>query len=585
MPSIYRTLLERGYFPKELPPAFHTEQFAKFACTSVGRNLLATHKPAGNFTECVRHDLALAGGVRRPLDIPHPHSYARLASEIAKHFRRLLRKAAAGHITRSRPIFAHHEGRAIKPSTSHQSLASERMKTRRAARFLLRMDVSQFYPSLYTHAVGWAIDPKLRERAHWKNKRFLGQRIDQALMDLQGKESHGIPIGNDVSFLLAEIVLAQVDREAQLPRGRSFRWYDDYEIACHTMDEAERLKATLSTALDRFRLRENPIKTTISPLPSATRPAWQPSIAAASAEPLGDAQNMTRFFDTVFSLWAENPGEAVLGYALATLFRVTKPSTPGGGAVAEAAISQAILSEPGCSQKAFALLSFWAANGYAFEHNLIQETVVQMIRRHDSVGVTSDVSWALSFCIEHGLKLPATVRQFLEPCEDVVVLLQGLHLNQLGLVSGGLRTSNIEKRAAKMDPEGPHWLLLYEAHRHRFLRRPSAVVQADAFFSALDQHDVGFYQSTLPAYASVIAPGGAPDWVVRTWLKAILQPPGADEAEPIPTFDSPVAQLVRRDAGRLNVRVGTLPNLLAFLQGRLTADELQQLMAEESTLY
>jgi hypothetical protein len=75
--------------------------------------------------------------------------------------------------------------------------------------FLLKADVSQFYPSLYTHAVGWAIDPKLREKAHWKNQKLLGKKLDQAIMDLDAKFSQGIPIGNDVSFLLAEVLLAR----------------------------------------------------------------------------------------------------------------------------------------------------------------------------------------------------------------------------------------------------------------------------------------------------------------------------------------------------------------------------------------
>ena len=69
-----------------------------------------------------------------------------------------------------------------------------------------------------TRAVGWAIDPKLRNRANWTNKKSLGQQLDQALINLQGKVSQGIPIG-DISFLLAEAVLASIDGARNFPRS------------------------------------------------------------------------------------------------------------------------------------------------------------------------------------------------------------------------------------------------------------------------------------------------------------------------------------------------------------------------------
>jgi len=95
---------------------------------------------------------------------------------------------------------------------SQSDLSKERVAIRAGSSFVLKADVSQFYPSLYTHAVGWAVDPQLRNKGNWGKSAFLGQKLDQALMNLDGKISQGIPIGNDVSFLLAEVVLAQVDR-------------------------------------------------------------------------------------------------------------------------------------------------------------------------------------------------------------------------------------------------------------------------------------------------------------------------------------------------------------------------------------
>lgn len=193
--TIYQTLLARGYFPKELPPNFFTEQFAQYATSKIGRGVINAYKPSDNFTECFSYWLALPNLQRRELRTPHPYAYAQIASLTARHFRRLLKRAASSKFSKSRPIYQTGRHRALHPATNPANLARERSALRAAASCLLKVDVNQFYPSLYTHAVGWAIDPKLRIKANWQNNKLLGKSLDQALMNLQGKISQGVPIG------------------------------------------------------------------------------------------------------------------------------------------------------------------------------------------------------------------------------------------------------------------------------------------------------------------------------------------------------------------------------------------------------
>ncbi|MFN8586488.1 MAG: hypothetical protein U0704_01710 [Candidatus Eisenbacteria bacterium] len=71
-------------------------------------------------------------------------------------------------------------------------------------------------------------------------------------MDMQGKTSQGIPIGPDTSFILAELVLAAVDREAKLASDNVFRWYDDYEVACVTRQAEAALQSVRSLQVQGF---------------------------------------------------------------------------------------------------------------------------------------------------------------------------------------------------------------------------------------------------------------------------------------------------------------------------------------------
>ena len=411
---------------------------------------------------------------------------------------------------------------------------------RAGATHLLRVDISQFYPSLYTHAVGWAIDPKLRDRKHWKNKKLVGQQVDQYLMNMQGKVSQGIPIGNDVSFLLAEIVLAQVDKGLKIPAGRVFRWYDDYEVACSSRQEAEEVLVRLNRLLDSFRLRLNPKKTQILDLPQPAGDAWQAEILRLSTQASKSPANMVTYFDHAYRLRALFPDRPVLMYAIGTLFKIAAPS-PDVFRVVQSCVTQAVLAEPGCAQKALALLTFWEINGSKFDRQVLAETVDRLIQMHESRAVSSDVAWALAFCIEHGVLLSRRSGRSLARLEDDAVALLALHANALSLTPG-FSSTPLARLLKTATCEGRHWLLLYEAVRKSYLPALKPLVSSDGLFGDMLAKNVSFYRDKLPAYAPLVHPGGAPAWVIGAWIKAAAKP----EA-PAPPIKQPVPNMISRD--------------------------------------
>lgn len=536
--TIYATFLSRGYFPKELPPAFSTEDFSRFARTAAGRALITSYKPPNGLTECVTYRLALPGAdglTTRPLRIPHPSAYARLAEIVSKNFRRLLAKSGVSPFSRSRPVYADSQQRALRTRTLPSNLARERAISRAGATHLLKADVSQFYPSLYTHAVGWAIDPKLRQKRYWNNTKLLGKQIDQSLMNLQGKVSHGIPIGSDLSFLLAEVVLSQVDRLLEPRQGTAYRWYDDYEVACSSRHEAETMLVRLTRLLESYKLRVNILKTKIAYLPLPAGDSWQDEILSLSRHSLTTPAGVVSYFDHALRLRAAFPDSPVLMYAMGVLFRVPKP-TSGIHRVAQSYILQAVVSEPGCAQKAFALLSYWEINGVKFDRLLIARTIENLSLLHQSRGLSSDLAWALGFAIQHKVSLTKRTGAVVSRFEDDAVALEALHANALRLLPG-FRAESIDNALAKETCEGEHWLALYEGVRQGFLSKCSSVVRSDAFFGSLLDAKVSFYQTRLPAYALLIHPGGAPEWVVNAWVTSLAKaaetaPPTAAPAPP-----------------------------------------------------
>lgn len=544
--TILRSILERGYFPKELPPSFFTEGFAAYASTKKGRAVLEAYKSVDNLTECVAFDLALPGLARRPLRIPHPAAFCSLTRLTSKNFRRLLTKAGRSRFSKSRPVYVAGRFRAISANVKPANLARERSAARAGGSYLVKLDVNHFYPALYTHAIGWAIDPKTRSKKHWKNMKLLGKQMDQALMNLQGKVSQGIPIGTDISFLLGEVVLAQVDRQIPVPPSRCYRWFDDFEITCDTREEAEAVLASVTKALRSFNLRTNAKKTAICALPQPAHEHWQQAIATHMNRPLHTPNDVVLFFDHAFRIRDEFPESPVLMYALGTLFKIRNP-TVEMGRVAQSGIAQALLGEPGTAQKAFALLTFWHLNGFAFDRDLFGQTINRMIHRHAGMGVSSDVAWALSFAIDHKILLDARAAKVLASCDDDCVVIQALDAHSRGLMPKGFSLKRIDAFLSSATLDGEHWLSAYESVRQGFRNVCEASVKANPLFADLLARKIAFYRTKLPAYASVVQTGGAPEWVVTRWIDILTGRVKATETETKLNEKTPFLTLLQQD--------------------------------------
>jgi len=281
---------------------------------------------------------------------------------------------------------------------------------------------------------------------------------------------------------------------------------------------------------------------------------------------------MLKHFDMAFRLRERFPDSPVLLYALAVLFGLTCP-TPEVGRIAQSCLTQAVLCEPGTAQKGFALLSYWKMNGFSVDGNLIADTINRLILRHEAGGLSSDVAWALSFCLEQSLALNGKAGMVLSIFDDDCIALQALQMSSLGLLPKGFNTAHISKVLKNADLDREHWLIAYEALRQGFLNDSEPAVTSNPLFSELLKHRVTFYRTKLPAYASVVHPGGAPEWVVRKWMDVSIKPDTA--AARMPT-SAPIPKAIEEDLGRLRSSPSTddeaVAGLLDLFGEELAAD-------------
>jgi hypothetical protein len=311
-------LLAKGLFPKELPPNFTAE-----ACGRVMRTwtALSIQDVKGIAAEPGKHSLARLGGTRRILTIPNPIAHRSLvffldagAAEIAK---RLRRSKWSESVPRARGA----KDRAVVPRSALGGLPILRAQNRSTGHFVLLADIADFYRSIYTHSIPWVLHTRAFAKipANQKNYTLLGNQLDLALRNGQGRQTKGIPIGPDSSLVIAELLAAAIDEELaqRVTPLRAFRYYDDYELTFENRSRAEEALAHLQRILTSYELDLNPTKTAIRELPVASERSWILRIRDYEfGTKRTTQQRIISFFDDVFELRAREAGSYVVGYAI-----------------------------------------------------------------------------------------------------------------------------------------------------------------------------------------------------------------------------------------------------------------------------
>src|SRR3954463_14899299 len=148
---ILRDVLERGYFPKELPPPFTTSTLAPVAAAR-GADFAAAHDGMKVARPC-RYRFARPGSLRRTLSAPNPAFYHALADALCSRWAEVETLLGRSSLSISKPLPSGPAGRAIRPETAPRALFDTRCEYRGRFRYVLQADIAQFYPTIYTHSI------------------------------------------------------------------------------------------------------------------------------------------------------------------------------------------------------------------------------------------------------------------------------------------------------------------------------------------------------------------------------------------------------------------------------------------------
>lgn len=177
-------------------------------------------------------------------------------------------------------------------------------------RYLLKTDVKNFYPSVYTHSIAWAIHGKgtVRKKGNRSDyTSFLGLKLDRLLQCANDGCTNGIAIGSAMSDLIGEVVLAAVDRDCsnQLKsvgiKYTAVRFKDDYRFMVSSKEDGMTIIKVLQSTLKQYNLALNEKKSDIKELPEGLFREWPSEYRKSSVKSVSKIKYL-RFADTYLSV-------------------------------------------------------------------------------------------------------------------------------------------------------------------------------------------------------------------------------------------------------------------------------------------
>jgi hypothetical protein len=425
---------------------------------------------------------------RRFLSVPNPLHHVLVSRTIAKNWTKIEKFCAQSKISLSRPAIGGE--RAIEPTTPKRLESRERALRSIGKRFLLKADFARFYPSIYTHSIPWALHGKEAAR---QNSSLYGNQIDERVRESQDKQTGGVPIGPDTSYLIAEAVATSIDVAMEKRVGTLYgtRFIDDYHLYFDSYNDAEAGLAALHEAAASLELEVNDLKTEIIPTPEALEPDWKTELRSRAIDAASTDQHsqIVDLFSRAAALAFQFPHDSVLTFVAKMIegYDVPERHWP----VCEALLLRSAVAEPKILR---VLLDIYDGGSFTPDLKMVEQAIGAICIEHGRLQHGNEVLWALWAARTLDIHLGADIATVVSTVDDDLVALTALHLLDEDRIAA-LDKSLWQQFMSKDNLYSHHWLLAYEASVKGWLVQPKGrdFTLADGFFKVLRAHNVSFY--------------------------------------------------------------------------------------------
>ena len=475
------SILRDGFLFKEAIPLFSCNAFADWWSRT------APSFPRDGYPDATRgteHSFPKGPGARRRLTFPNPANFVKLAAAIEIHWDEIRKYCSRSRQSISKIEPPMKNGRALTYFRSPKYQIRERVQLRSGHRYYVHTDISRFFPSVYLHRLELVL-PGITGNAR---NNGVGSKLDNLSRSLQRKESIGLPLGPDTSFVLAELLGSFLDQH--FPRTVSaVRHVDDITIYGESYSAVDKALARIRHACSLVNLELNSQKTKWGEIPEELESEWVAQLRPLSSA-LRSVDALITLFDRALNIFGRTKDSRVIGYAISSASEMTlsKDAWP----IFEAFLYTCVLTDSKSILSVRIALQKAVLNGLSVRKNKTLKAIQSFIRQHAELSHGYEVTQALWLLYQIGLlgEISPLTWARVTSMSDNFVAVSTLWFRD----KCSLKNLNIElwKKLAE-DPDSynnENWLLAHEARIHGWFKLPKP--QTCAFWDRAIEDDISF---------------------------------------------------------------------------------------------
>tara|TARA_R110000868_G_scaffold253869_1_gene510493 strand:+ start:261 stop:1961 length:1701 start_codon:yes stop_codon:yes gene_type:complete len=500
-----RAIMEQGFYPENLPPVFTVKNFYTSASSLklFDNDQIDRNKPLA----LSRYNETKRGGQRRVFSVPNPLFFVDIASYLGVYRSQLNSVLRRSSLSRSKPSFDTDFGRAIKID-SFSDFTSYRRGELSTSRYIVKTDISRFYPSIYTHSIPWAVHGKSvsKQDRRVKSTQTYTNKLDYLVRQAQDQQTIGIPVGPDTSRIIAELIASAIDKEFENQVGPDVvgaRLVDDVYLGAANLEEAENLLSAYRDSIRKFELDINESKTRIFEAKQDLEPFWpvavRREIEAFSERTVNRSakSEMTAYLDEIIRIANEENDDGIVKYSIREMdkFQLWIKFWD----CIEPYLIRVAVNFPHCLDYV-ARVVVWRNRRFSIDNKKWQKVCQSTVEYHAPQGNDSEVVWACWILKEIGEKLPSTsCEPIIRRCGPLAVLL-AIDLAENNGVLGHFPKNLVYNRIDNNPMLGNDWLLSYEAERSFGYRLKGRNRNDYSVFGDLINAGAQFYQSAAEPF-------------------------------------------------------------------------------------
>ena len=514
--SVY-DFLHRGYFPKELPPAFNTFSFA--LNYEKIKSKWDSMSPADS-TKGTTYSITKGTLCRRNLTLLNPATFLDLVLYIDDNMHDISSVFKRSRFSHSIPTYdVDIHSRCYNPSSPNVlTLMKNKLIAARNKKVEIKLDINNFYPFIYTHSITWAMVEKDKAKEIWRtngNRKIaspstreeqlynIGYELDTKIEKCQDKQTAGIPIGPDSSFIVAELLMTYVDKKVadRFPNIQACRYYDDYSLFVSSREEAEMVIRYVQQVLAELELTLNETKLAVREAPCHFIDDFAQELAPFRFNSGKTETVIANYFNLLWKLCELHPNRqsTIIRYGIKPLKNPMLLISAANKPLFESLLYKTALVDPSSLDLIYRLLENKHLSPTVAA---LQELTQSIICHHAPLNHHHEVAWCLWFCKKYALPIDkVSALAILDMHNPVCTLMMLDHLDNHATTSSlksdpeiSTLISQIDKNAKPDDLYGEDWILLYEGVRNGWLSNINVVIGNPHFKVLLDNH-ISFYDN------------------------------------------------------------------------------------------